>query len=332
MVPATHPHGSTHRLHPKAAFAALQVPWPPGSRRSTALPGDPFAKMPHRVPPTARYTTQASSSPPKNAGFHAKTPSAAPPLTGCGGYASLRSTLVAYCDCHTAKALALPCAPTRNTPESLTVTSATVSVKPGFHAVAKPLVASTAAALRRVAVVAGSARTEVKLPPRYTVDSPTAKAFTAVPSAPRVGLGSQAVAKPVAAFTAAALLRVTVLVASWRTAVKLPPRYTVVPDTASAFTSFDPPVGFGSHAVGAPLVASTATAALRGATGRSVGLSWVKVPPRYTVEPATASAFTRALGAGFHAVATPVVALTAAALVRATAVAPEPTVVNEPAR
>ena len=64
-----------------------------------------------------------------------------------------------------------------------------------------------------------SARTLVKEPPRYTTESVATMAATLL-----FGLGSQAVANPLAASTAAARSRITVVVALARTVVKEPPK------------------------------------------------------------------------------------------------------------
>ena len=161
----------------------------------------------------------------------------------------------------------------------------------GFHAVAKPVVASTAAARLRVTFAPEELRTEVKSPPRYTLAPEIVSAYTRL-----LRLGSQAVNRPSASMAAA---RLRVARFTW---VKFPPRYTAVSEAANALTvRCEGRLGF--HAVAKPVVASTAAALLRVPVDDAPVRTWSNAPPRCTVAPVTASAFTSPRGLGFHAVA-----------------------------
>src|SRR5215831_2307076 len=99
-----------------------------------------------------------------------------------------------------------------------------------------------------------------------------------------LAFGFHAVTAPVVASSAAIRLR-----GCPPTLVKYPPAYTVEPLTARANTLEAPtPLTEGSHPVATPLAASSAARFLRAYPPRML-----KPPPTYTVEPFTASAFTR---------------------------------------
>ena len=89
--------------------------------------------------------------------------------------------------------------PPRYTADSVTAIARTAPLGSGAQAVAWPVVASTAAALARAAVVEASWRTLLNDPPRYTAVGVTAMACT-----DPFGLASQAVAYPVVGSTAPA--------------------------------------------------------------------------------------------------------------------------------
>ena|SRR2546422_1908609 len=94
------------------------------------------------------------------------------------------------------------------------------------------------------------------------------------------------------------------------------------PSEASVYTT---PSALGFHPVGVPVAASIAAIRLR-----TCPPILVKYPPEYTVEPLTARASTLPapgpVAPGFHAVATPDAASSAARLLRAY----PPTMVNAP--
>jgi hypothetical protein len=92
-------------------------------------------------------------------------------------------------------------------------------------------------------------------------------------------------------------------------AVKLPPAYTVLSLTHSAYTV--PVFAFGFHGVARPLDASSAAMRLRGCPPMVA-----KYPPTYTVFPLTASAFIPPGESGFQAVASPLAASSAAMQLR----------------
>src|SRR5213592_4711948 len=105
------------------------------------------------------------------------------------------------------------------------------------------------------------------------------------------GFGSQGVASPVVASSAAMWFR-----ACPPMLVKYPPAYTVVPLTARAPTGTGPPYAFGSQEVASPVVASSAAMLFRDCPPMLVN-----PPPTYTVVPLTARASTQASGFGFQA-------------------------------
>ena len=94
----------------------------------------------------------------------------------------------------------------------------------GFHAVAAPVLASRAATLSRVAPPMA-----LKEPPTYTVSPRTRN--TLAPARSGLGLGSQPVAAPVLASSAAMPMRACPPIES-----KSPPTYTVSPQTVNALT------------------------------------------------------------------------------------------------
>src|SRR4029079_11011351 len=153
----------------------------------------------------------------------------------------------------------------------LTARQYTTSSTDGLHAVAVSVAASIAARLFRCFRWCRTVSpTVLKKPPAYTTPPLTASAYTE----PSV-LGSHALARPVAASTAARFWRGS---ASW-IALKLPPRYTVEPLTATAYTL---PATFGCHGVTAPVDASTAAM-----LARAESPTVVNPPAMYTVETLT---------------------------------------------
>src|SRR5262245_40727028 len=140
----------------------------------------------------------------------------------------------------------------------------------------------------------GSIPILLKEPPAYTVLPLTARACTSEELPPT--FGSQGVARPLTTSNDAILFR-----SCPPMAVKLPPAYTVLPLTHSAYTV--PVFAFGSHGVARPLDASSAAMRLRGCPPMVA-----KNPPTYNVFPLTASAFIPPGESGFQAVASPLAA------------------------
>src|SRR5688572_14364735 len=106
--------------------------------------------------------------------------------------------------------------PLAYTVEPLTARAVTASLAFGFHEVAVPVAASSAAMRLR-----GSPPMLVKFPPAYTVDPPATNATTETNIWP-LAFGSQAVAVPVVASSAAIALRDCPPML-----VNIPPAYTV---------------------------------------------------------------------------------------------------------
>jgi hypothetical protein len=115
------------------------------------------------------------------------------------------------------------------TVEPDTAKARTVPQEPGFQAVARPVLASTAAISPR-----GRPPIELNSPATYTVEPKMASAKTAP-----LASGFQGVARPVLVSTAAMWLRVWPPIA-----VKPPPTYTIWPEIASARTRCSLTSGF----------------------------------------------------------------------------------------